>query len=79
MSTSDIFGVEYAKFVPGSAIGTINLGFAQLQITDILHINQLCFQTSFSAIAYQPSVGDRNIYVIVDADIRKIEWFATNL
>jgi hypothetical protein len=73
MPTSDIIGVEYAKFVPGLAIGTINLGFAQLQITDILRISQLCFQTSFSAIAYPPAVGDRNIYIIVDVDIRKID------
>lgn len=39
MPTSDIIAVDYAKFVPDLAIGTINLGFAQLQITDILRIS----------------------------------------
>ena len=61
------------NLLAGLHIGTINLSFAQLGIADIFRISQLCFQTRFSAMAYPPAVGDRNIYVILDADIRKIE------
>jgi hypothetical protein len=35
------------------AIGTINLGFAQVLIAESFHISQLCFKTIFSAIASQ--------------------------
>ncbi|WP_335158145.1 hypothetical protein [Nostoc sp.] len=48
-------------------------------IADVFRISQLCFQTSFSAMAYPPAVGDRNIYVIVDADIGNTECSATNI
>ncbi|MEA5627336.1 hypothetical protein [Nostoc sp. UHCC 0251] len=66
------------KLLAGLHIGTINLSFAQLGIADIFGVSELCFQTHFRAMVYPPAVGDRNIYVIVDADIGKIECSATN-